>query len=101
MLKKMQNKDQVNKCMISNDFYVMDGHFGGNGSGTPSKTLGYSKSFEMHDRIIGIYIERKHYVLCHINLLNTQLFFNLLTFKLGVRQHISVSIIIIFTLYRL
>ncbi len=26
------------------------------------KTLGYSKSSEMHDRIIGTYIEREYYV---------------------------------------
>ncbi|MFI0489087.1 MAG: IS1 family transposase, partial [Yersinia sp. (in: enterobacteria)] len=27
------------------------------------KTLGYSKSVEMHDRIIGTFIAREHYVL--------------------------------------
>ncbi|MEY0673026.1 IS1 family transposase, partial [Providencia rettgeri] len=27
------------------------------------KTLGYSKSPEMHDKIIGTFIEREHYLL--------------------------------------
>lgn len=27
------------------------------------KTLGYSKSAEMHDKIIGTFIEREHYIL--------------------------------------
>ncbi|MBJ9298876.1 IS1 family transposase, partial [Citrobacter freundii] len=26
------------------------------------KTLGYSKSVEMHDKIIGTFIEREHYL---------------------------------------
>lgn len=28
-----------------------------------SKTLGYSKSPEMHDKVIGTFIEREHYLL--------------------------------------
>ena len=35
------------------------------------KTLGYSKLAEMHDRIIGTFIEREHYVWWSINTLNT------------------------------
>lgn len=36
------------------------------------KTLGYSKSSDMHDRSIGTFIEREYYVWSAINLLNTR-----------------------------
>lgn len=45
------------------------------------KTLGYSKLAEMHDRIIGTFIEREHYVWWSINTLNTWPFIAYLIFK--------------------
>ncbi|WP_370700347.1 IS1 family transposase [Xenorhabdus cabanillasii] len=35
------------------------------------ETLGYSKSSEMHDKVIGTFIEREYYNLTQINGLNT------------------------------